>query len=93
MLRDPTHYANDTDRPFFGHAQAHAMHRVGYFLPENYQVMAMGTQSVFEIANIVAREQVYQVIDYSLAGGPVRSSLGTAVLTEKATETTLATRG
>ena len=90
MLRDPTHYANDTDRPFFGHAQAHVMHRVGYFLPENYQVMAMGTQSVFEIANIVAREQVYQVIDYSLAGGPVRSSLGTAVLTEKATETTLA---
>jgi transcriptional regulator GlxA family with amidase domain len=60
------------------------MHKIGYFLPEGFQVMAMGTQSVFEMANIVAREQAYQVVDYSLAGGKVRSSLGTTVFTEAA---------
>lgn len=66
------------------------MHRVGYFLPEDFQVMAMGTQSVFEIANIVTREKAYEVIDYSLTGGKVRSSLGTTVFTEVANEAALA---
>ncbi|SEN04922.1 Transcriptional regulator GlxA family, contains an amidase domain and an AraC-type DNA-binding HTH domain [Luteibacter sp. UNCMF331Sha3.1] len=62
------------------------MHRVGYFLPEGFQVMAMGTQSVFEVANLVTREPVYQVTDYSIAGGKVRSSLGTGVYTEAAND-------
>ncbi|WP_175832396.1 GlxA family transcriptional regulator [Burkholderia cepacia] len=58
------------------------MHRVGYLLTDRFQVMAIGTQSVFEFANVVAREQVYQVTNYSIAGGPIRSSLGVAVMTE-----------
>jgi len=66
------------------------MHRVGYFLPEGFQVMAMGTQSVFEVANIVAREQVYHVTDYSMAGGRIRSSLGTGIYTEAANDATAA---
>jgi transcriptional regulator GlxA family with amidase domain len=58
------------------------MHRIGYFLTEDFQVMAIGTQSVFEIANMVAREPVYSVTNYSLAGGETRSSLGVSVLTQ-----------
>ncbi len=41
-----------------------------------FQVMAIGTQAVFEIANVVAREPIYCVTNYSFAGGQTRSSLG-----------------
>jgi transcriptional regulator, AraC family with amidase-like domain len=61
------------------------MHRIGYFLTHGFQVMAIGTQTVFEMANIVARETVYEITNYSLAGGEVRSSVGVSVQTEKAT--------
>ncbi|PXV56879.1 transcriptional regulator, AraC family with amidase-like domain [Dyella jiangningensis] len=57
------------------------MHRVGFLLTHGFQVMAIGTQSVFEIANTVAREEVYSVVNYSLSGGDVRSSLGLSVST------------
>lgn len=57
------------------------MHRIGYFLTDGFQVMALGTQSVFEFANLVAREQVYEVTNYSLAGGETRSSQGVVVKT------------
>jgi len=66
------------------------MHRVGYFLTSGFQVMAIGTQTVFEMANIVAREEIYRVTNYSLAGGQIRSSLGLSVSTEQVTTGTLA---
>ena len=44
------------------------MHRIGYFLTDGFQVMALGTQSVFEFANVVAKEEIYQVTNYSLLG-------------------------
>jgi len=55
------------------------MHRIGFFLTEGFQVMALGTQSVF--ANVVARDKVYQVTNYSLAGGEIRSSQGVSINT------------
>lgn len=58
------------------------MHRIGYFLTDEFQVMAIGTQSVFEFANVVAREQVYSVTNYSLSGGDVHASLGVSVKTQ-----------
>ncbi|MBN3823790.1 GlxA family transcriptional regulator [Burkholderia sp. Ac-20384] len=58
------------------------MHRIGFFLTEKFQVMAIGVQSVFELANVVAREHVYRVTNYSIEGGAVRSSLGVSVVTE-----------
>jgi transcriptional regulator GlxA family with amidase domain len=64
------------------------MHRIGYFLTEGFQVMALGTQSVFEFANVVAREQVYQVTNYSLAGGEAQSSQGVSVKTQAVGEGT-----
>ncbi|MCC8402728.1 GlxA family transcriptional regulator [Paraburkholderia sp. MMS20-SJTN17] len=57
------------------------MHRIGYFLTDGFQVMAIGTQTVFEIANVVAREQLYSVTNYSLEGGAIRASLGVSVNT------------
>jgi len=58
------------------------MHRISFFLTEGFQVMALGIQTVFEFANTVAREQVYHVANYSLAGGEVRTSQGIAVVTQ-----------
>lgn len=66
------------------------MHRIGYFLTNGFQVMAIGTQSVFEMANIVAREEIYRVTNYSLSGGEIRSSIGVSVTTEEATPATSA---
>ncbi|NMZ77282.1 helix-turn-helix domain-containing protein [Pseudomonas nitroreducens] len=57
------------------------MHRIGYLLGDGFQVMALGTQTVFEFAN-VSKEQVYQVTNYSVRGGPVRSSIGAVVETD-----------
>ena len=37
------------------------MHRIGYILPAGFQVMALGTQAVFEFANLVAEEPFYEV--------------------------------
>lgn len=66
------------------------MHKIGYFLTEGFQVMALGTQSVFEFANVVAKEQVYEVVNYSLAGGEIRSSIGASVVTLRADSKSLA---
>ncbi|MBN3829084.1 helix-turn-helix domain-containing protein [Burkholderia sp. Ac-20384] len=52
--------------------------------------MAIGTQAVFEIANVVAKEQIYHLTNVSIDGGPVCSSLGLSVLTEPANSVTAA---
>lgn len=54
------------------------MHRVGYLLPEGFQVMGLGTQAVFEFANLVAGEPFYEVENYAL-GSTVRASTGLTV--------------
>ena len=58
------------------------MHRIGYFLTDGFQIIALGTQAVFEFANIVLREQAYQVTNYSVAGGDTLSSQGVSVKTQ-----------
>lgn len=52
------------------------MHRIRYLLTDNFQVMAVATQSVFEFANKVAGEPFYTIETFSLKGGIVRSSIG-----------------
>jgi hypothetical protein len=32
------------------------MHRIGYMLPEGFQVMALATQAVFELANLMVEK-------------------------------------
>ncbi|GHC87895.1 AraC family transcriptional regulator [Pseudorhodoferax aquiterrae] len=51
------------------------MHRVGYLLPEGFQVMGLGTQAVFEMANLVADRPFYGVESYAL-GSAARASTG-----------------
>jgi len=59
------------------------MHRIGYLLADGFQVMALGTQTVFEVANVAAGERFYTVDNFSVAGGEVKSSLGLAVGTRR----------
>ena len=54
------------------------MHRIGYLLPEGFQVMGLGSQAVFELANLIAQEPFYAVESYAL-GGAARASTGLAV--------------
>lgn len=61
------------------------MHRVGYLLSDGFQVMALGTQAVFEFANLAAGEPFYGMENYSTQGGEVRSSLGMSVGTRPLT--------
>ncbi|HEY9102837.1 GlxA family transcriptional regulator [Chitinimonas sp.] len=57
------------------------MHHIGYLLADGYQILALGTQTVFECANEVAGEPFYALENYSLRGGEVRSSLGLGLQT------------
>ncbi|WP_423461083.1 GlxA family transcriptional regulator [Ottowia sp. VDI28] len=51
------------------------MHRIGYVLPEGFQIMALSTQAVFEIANFATGQPFYALETYAV-GGSVRSSTG-----------------
>lgn len=61
------------------------MHRIGFVLADGFQVMALGSQAVFEFANLVVGESHYGVQNYSADGGDVRSSLGLMVGTRPLT--------
>lgn len=61
------------------------MHRIGYVLADGFQVMALGSQAVFEFANLVVGDTHYGVQNYSADGGDVRSSLGLMVGTRPLT--------
>lgn len=58
------------------------MHRVGYLVTDGFQIMALATQTVFELANMVAGRAVYRIENFSQAGGTVRSSLGMYIDTQ-----------
>ncbi|MED5526497.1 MAG: GlxA family transcriptional regulator [Pseudomonadota bacterium] len=62
------------------------MHKVGFLLEEGFQVMALSTQAVFESANLTFGEKFYQVENYSMQGGDIRSSLGMVVQTRAVDE-------
>ena len=49
------------------------MHRIGYLLSDDFQVLSLATQTVFEYANIVAEAPFYSIEFFSVAGGIVRS--------------------
>jgi len=57
------------------------MHRVGYLLADDFQVMSLASQTVFEFANRVAQAPFYVIENFSAKGGLVRSSLGMCVET------------
>ncbi|MGE6822966.1 hypothetical protein [Pseudomonas soli] len=51
------------------------MHRVGYLLFEGFHVMALASQSVFEIASLLSGRPVHAPRNFSVAGGKLLSSL------------------
>ena len=54
------------------------MHRIGYMLPEGFQVMALATQAVFELANLMVEKPFYEVEIYAMSG-TARASAGLAL--------------
>lgn len=55
------------------------MHRIGYLLTDGFQMLALGTQSVFEFANAGLDQPFYAVEQYAIEAGGVRSSMGVTV--------------
>lgn len=60
------------------------MHRIGYVLPDGFQVMGLGTQAVFELANLVAGKPFYAMENYALRG-KARASTGLTLQTRALT--------
>jgi transcriptional regulator GlxA family with amidase domain len=58
------------------HIRGAIMQRVGFVVYPGYSVMGLAVVSVFEIANVVRKEQVYDVRFISESGGPIRTSSG-----------------
>lgn len=58
------------------------MQRIGYTVHPGFQTMSFAALSVFEFANIVAEEAIYDVHVLSEHGGWVKSSTGLAIETE-----------
>jgi len=59
------------------------MQRVGFVVFPGYQVMSMAVISVFEFANLEIAQPIYDVHLLSEAGGPIRTSIGVEIATEK----------
>jgi transcriptional regulator GlxA family with amidase domain len=58
------------------------MHRVGFIVPHQFQLMSLAALAAFEIANLPPVGPHYEVRLLSEYGGPVRSSGGMTVETE-----------
>jgi len=59
------------------------MQRIGFVVFGGYQVMSMAIMSVFEFANREIAEPFYDVHLLSETGGPIRTSIGIEIATEK----------
>jgi transcriptional regulator GlxA family with amidase domain len=59
------------------------MQRIGFVVPEGFQIIGLAAQAVFEFANRVAGKPVYEIRVLSENGGLVHSSLGIALQTER----------
>jgi transcriptional regulator GlxA family with amidase domain len=57
--------------------------RIGFVIPDGFQIIGLAAQAVFEFANRVAGKSVYEVRMLSEKGGPVRSSLGVELQTDR----------
>ncbi len=60
------------------------MHRIAYLLPDGFQVMCLGTQAVFEFANLLTAQSFYSIENYGL-GSSVQASGGLTVQTRTLT--------
>lgn len=60
-----------------------AMQRIGFIIPEGFQMLALAPQTVFEYANMSAGKTIYDVRVLSEKGRLLRSTLGIALQTER----------
>src|SRR5258707_102370 len=60
-----------------------AMQRIGFIIPEGFQMLALAPQTVFEYANMCAGKAIYDVRVLSEKGRLLRSTLGIALQTER----------
>src|SRR5215510_2259258 len=60
-----------------------SMRRIGFIAFPNFQVLSLSTLSVFECANMLAPEPLYDVLILSETGGPIRTSSGLTLETER----------
>jgi transcriptional regulator GlxA family with amidase domain len=58
------------------------MQRIGFIALPGFQVLSVGTLSVFEYANKEMDEPVYDVHLLSETGGSIRSSIGISIATD-----------
>jgi transcriptional regulator GlxA family with amidase domain len=58
------------------------MHRVGFIVPQRFQLMSLAALTAFEIANLPPAGPLYDIHLLSEQGGPVRSSSGMMLETE-----------
>ncbi|AIF48488.1 GlxA family transcriptional regulator [Dyella japonica] len=58
------------------------MQRIGFLVYPGFQMMSLAAASAFEFANLALKLTNYEVCIVSGSGGPVMSSLGTAIHTE-----------
>ena len=58
------------------------MHRVGFIVPQRFQLMSLAALTAFEIVNLPPADQRYDIHLLSQHGGPVRSSSGMTLQTE-----------
>jgi len=58
------------------------MHRIGFIVPQRFQMMSLAALTAFEIANLPPTGPCYDVHVLSARGGPVRSSGGMTLETE-----------
>jgi transcriptional regulator GlxA family with amidase domain len=59
------------------------MQRIGFVIPDRFQMIGLAAQAVFEYSNRVAGSAVYEVRVVSEKGGAVRSSSGIALQAER----------
>jgi len=59
------------------------MHRIGFIVPHRFQLMSLAALTAFEIANLPPTGECYDIHLLSEHGGPVRSSAGMTLETEK----------
>jgi transcriptional regulator GlxA family with amidase domain len=57
--------------------------RIGFVVPDGFQVLGLAAQAVFEFSNREAGKSVYEVRVLSETGGLVRSSVGVELQTER----------
>jgi transcriptional regulator GlxA family with amidase domain len=75
--------SNNVYTTFLGHERGEIrMQRIGFVVPDGFQMVGLAAQSVFEFANDAAGKQVYKIHVLSEDGRPVRSSLGITLHSE-----------